>query len=74
MEFCPRFIVEAEVPTAGALRDGFTVIDIELEEGELTGGLALSVVVQVTEYEPAASLKKYVFESLSNVVAPTDQW
>jgi hypothetical protein len=54
MEFCPRFIVPAEASTAGLLSAGFTVIDIELEEGELTGGLALSVIVQVTEYEPAA--------------------
>jgi hypothetical protein len=59
MEFCPRFIEAGEASAVGVFRAAaFTVIDMELEAEELTGTLALSVTVQVTEYKPPDSLKE----------------
>jgi hypothetical protein len=44
--------------TVGAVNAEFTVTETALEAGDVTGVEALSVTLQVTEYEPTDSLKE----------------
>lgn len=60
VELCPWFTVTDEASTVGVLRASFTIIDTGLDAEELTAMSALSVTVQVTEYDPDASLKAYL--------------
>jgi hypothetical protein len=47
-----------EAEAVGAAKAEFTVTETALEAGDVTGVVALSVTLQVTEYEPTDLLKE----------------